>query len=150
MTDPAVVAIFSYLDGSIVLSRDLVQKGMYPAIDPLQSSCGNLDPSVVGRRHFDIAQKTIQHFNKYNGLKRIVAVIGVEELSKVDRMIYGRAQKLLNFMTQPFTVSEVFTGKKGQFCTTEETVSGSESILNGDYDKVKASDFYMIGKAPKI
>ena len=149
MTDPAVVAIFSYLDGSIVLSRDLVQRGMYPAIDPLQSSCANLDPNVVGRRHYEMAQKTIQHVNKYNGLKRIVAVIGVEELNKEDRLIYGRAQRILNFMTQPFSVSEVFTGKKGQYVTIEETLDGVEALLNGDYDKVKVADFYMIGKAPK-
>ncbi len=150
MTDPAVVAIFSYLDGSIVLSRDLVQKGMYPAIDPLRSSCSNLDPNVVGRRHYEISQRVIQHFNKYNGLKRIVAVIGVEELNKEDRLIYGRAQRLLNFMTQPFTVSEVFTGKKGAFVTIEENLDGCEGILSGKYDKTKASDFYMIGKAPKV
>jgi len=150
MTDPAVVAIFSYLDGSIVLSRELVQKGMYPAIDPLQSSCGNLDPNVVGKRHFDLAQEVIQHFNKYNGLKRIVAVIGVEELNKEDRLIFGRAQRLLNFMTQPFTVSEVFTGKKGEFVTLEDNLNGIEAVFSGVYDKVKASDFYMIGKAPKI
>jgi F-type H+/Na+-transporting ATPase subunit beta len=150
MTDPAVVAIFSYLDGSVVLSRDLVQRGMYPAIDPLQSSCGNLDPFVVGKRHFELAQKCIQHFNKYNGLKRIVAVIGVEELNKEDRMIYGRAQRLLNFMTQPFHVSEVFTGKKGAYVHIGENLDGAEGILNGDYDKTKPADFYMIGKAPKL
>lgn len=150
MTDPAVVAIFSYLDGAVVLSRDLVQRGMYPAIDPLQSSCGNLDPNIVGKRHYDLSQKVIQHFSKYNGLKRIVAVIGVEELNKEDRMIFGRAQKILNFMTQPFTVSEVFTGKKGAYVTVEENLGGVEKILDGYYDKVKASDFYMIGKAPEI
>lgn len=150
MTDPAVVAIFSYLDGSIVLSRDLVQRGMYPAIDPLQSSSGNLDPFVIGERHFVLAQNAIQHFNKYNGLKRIVAVIGVEELNKADRLIYGRAQRLLNFMTQPFHVSEVFTGKKGQYVTREEVLDGVEGILNGEFDKTKPGDFYMIGKAPKL
>ena len=150
MTDPAVVTLFSYLDGSIVLSRELVQKGMYPAIDPLLSSCGNLEPAIVGRRHFDIAQKVIVHFNKYNGLKRIVAVIGVEELNKEDRLIYGRAQKLLNFMTQPFTVSEVFTGKKGEFVSIGDNVEGCSRILNGDYDKVKPEAFYMIGKAPPL
>ncbi len=148
MTDPAVVAIFSYLDGSIVLSRDLVQRGMYPAIDPLQSSSGNLSIDIVGERHYDLAQKCIQHFNKYNSLKRIVAVIGVEELNKTDRMIYGRAQRLLNFMTQPFHVSEVFTGKKGQYVHIDELLDGVEDVLNGAYDKTKPSDFYMIGKAP--
>lgn len=150
MTDPAVVAIFTYLDGSIVLSRDLVQKGMYPAIDPLMSTCGNLDPSIVGRRQYDVAQQTITHFNKYNGLKRIVAVIGVEELNKEDRLVYSRAQKILNFMTQPFTVSEVFTGKKGEYVPIEDNVEGVAKILSGDYDKVKPEDFYMIGKVPKI
>ena len=148
MTDPAVVAIFSYLDGSVVLSRDLVQRGMYPAIDPLQSSCGNLSPGVVGQRQFELSQNVIQHFNKYNGLKRIVAVIGVEELSKTDRMIYGRAQRLLNFMTQPFHVSEVFTGKKGAYVYKDELLDSVEAILNGEYDKTKPGDFYMIGKAP--
>ncbi|MBP7163622.1 MAG: F0F1 ATP synthase subunit beta [Candidatus Omnitrophica bacterium] len=150
MTDPAVVAIFSYLDGSIVLSRELVQRGMYPAIDPLQSSCGNLDPFVIGERHFEIAQKCIQHFNKYNGLKRIVAVIGVEELNKEDRLIYGRAQRLLNFMTQPFHVSEVFTGKKGAYVHIPELLDGVEAVFEGVYDKTKPSDFYMIGKAPQL
>ena len=150
MTDPAVVAIFSYLDGSIVLSRDLVQRGMYPAIDPLQSSSGNLDPFVIGQRHYDLAQKVIQHFNKYNGLKRIVAVIGVEELNKEDRMVYGRAQRLLNFMTQPFSVSEVFTGKKGEYVHTEDLVDDVEKIISGEYDKTKPSDFYMVGRAPKL
>jgi F-type H+/Na+-transporting ATPase subunit beta len=150
MTDPAVVSIFATLDGVIVLSRDLVQRGMYPAIDPLQSSCTNLDTNVVGRRHYEISQEVIQHFNKHNSLKRIVAVIGLEELSKEDQRIYKRADKLYNFMTQPFAVSEVFTGKKGEYVKLEDNIIGCERILRGDYDHLEAQDFYMIGKAPKV
>ena len=150
MTDPAVVSIFATLDGVVVLSRDLVQRGMYPAIDPLQSSCTNLDTNVVGRRHYEISQQCIQHFNKHNSLKRIVAVIGLEELSKDDQRIYKRAEKLYNFMTQPFRVSEVFTGKKGEYVTLEDNIIGCERILRGDYDHMEAQDFYMIGKSPRI
>ena len=149
MTDPAVVAIFSYLDGSIVLSRDLVQRGMYPAIDALASSCTNLDSTIVGRRHYNISQQVITHISKYNSLKRIVAVIGIEELNKNDRAVYSRAQKLLNFMTQPFTVSEVFTGKKGEYVSIEDTVEGCNQIISGDFDKLPPEKFYMIGKVPK-
>ncbi|MBF0484829.1 MAG: F0F1 ATP synthase subunit beta, partial [Candidatus Omnitrophica bacterium] len=150
MTDPAVVAIFSYLDGCIVLSRDLVQRGMYPAIDPLQSSCTNLDPDVVGKKHFDIAQQVLVHFNKHEALKRIVAVIGVEELSREDQKIFTRAEKLYNFMTQPFHVSEVFTGKKGEYVTIPENIEDCTRIINGDFDHLSKEEFYMIGKAPRI
>ncbi len=150
MTDPAVVAIFSYLDGCIVLSRELVQRGMYPAIDPLQSTCANLDPVVVGRRHYQVATNVIQHFNKHNALKRIVAVIGVEELNKEDQAIYKRAEKLLNFMTQPFHVTEVFTGKKGAFVSIQENVEGCARIINGDFDHLGSDEFYMIGKVPEV
>ena len=119
-------------------------------VDPLVSSSTNLDTSVVGRRHYDIAQDVVQHFNKHNGLKRIVAVIGVEELNKDDQKVYTRAEKLYNYMTQPFHVSEVFTGKKGEYVTIEENVEGCARIISGDFDKLKAEDFYMIGKAPRI
>ena len=146
MTDPAVVAIFSYLDSVIKLSRDLVQKGFYPAIDPLSSTSANLDSSIVGRRHYEIAQKVIFMTNKYNQLHKIVQVIGVEELSKKDRIDYERAEKLLYFMTQPFTVSEVYTGKKGEYVSVEETLESCEKILSGEVDKRGAKEFYMIGK----
>ena len=150
MTDPAVVAIFATLDGVIVLSRDLVQRGMYPAIDALQSSCTNLDTNVVGRRHYEMSQQVIQHFSKHNSLKRIVAVIGIEELSKEDQKAYKRAEKLYNFMTQPFHVSEVFTGKKGEYVHLEDTLKGCEQIIRGDYDHLEAQEFYMIGKTPRL
>lgn len=149
-TDPAVVAIFAYLDGSVVLSRDLVQRGMYPAIDPLVSTSTNLDPDIIGRRHYDVAQDVLQHFNKHNALKRVVAVIGVDELAPEDKALFTRAEKLYNFMTQPFAVSEVFTGKKGEYVPIQDTVEGCAKILAGDYDEWKKEDFYMIGKVPRI
>jgi F-type H+-transporting ATPase subunit beta len=150
MTDPAVVAIFSYLDGMIVLSRDLVQRGMYPAIDPLQSSSTNLDSAIVGQRHYDISQQVLQHFNQHEALKRIVAVIGVEELNKDDQGVFVRAEKLYNFMTQPFHVSEQFTGKKGEYVTIEENIEGCAKIISGDFDHLPKEDFYMIGKVPRV
>jgi len=123
---------------------------MYPAIDPLVSTCTNLDTDVVGKRHYDVAQNVLVHFNKHNSLKRIVAVIGVEELNKEDQKVYLRAEKLYNFMTQPFHVSEVFTGKKGEYVNSEDAVDGCARIMSGDYDHFKKEDFYMIGKAPRV
>jgi F-type H+-transporting ATPase subunit beta len=146
MTDPAVVTIFSYLDSVIKLSRDLAQKGFFPAINPIESSCSNLDPSIVGRRHFNLAQETLKLLNKHKSLHKIVQVIGVEELSKQDRTDFERASKLLNFMTQPFITSEVFTGMKGEYVTTEETLESCEKIINGEVDKRSDKEFYMIGK----
>lgn len=146
LTDPAVVTIFSYLDSIIVLSREMVQLGMYPAIDALLSSCSNLDPDVVGKHHFDIAQESLKIFAKYEGLRRIVSVIGVEGLSQTDRTIYERARKLRNFLTQPFYVAEVHTGRKGEYVPLEETLKGCEKIISGEMDKVEADHLYMIGK----
>ncbi|MFA6636327.1 MAG: F0F1 ATP synthase subunit beta [Candidatus Omnitrophota bacterium] len=149
MTDPAVVAIFSYLDSVIRLSRDLAQKGFFPAIDPIASTSSNLDMNIVGRRHFELAQQTILMLNKHKSLHKIVQVIGVEELSKQDRIDFERAGKLLNLMTQPFITSEVFTGKKGEYVTIEETLESVEMIVNGDVDKRPEKEFYMIGKVRK-
>ncbi len=149
MTDPAVVAIFSCLDGALTLSRDLAQRGYYPAIDPLKSSCSNLDPRIVGQRPYNISQKLLSLFAKHASLKRIVQVVGVEELPKEDQIDYKRAEKLLNFMTQPFTVGEAFTGKKGEFVSVADGVDDCEAIISGVYDKLPATDFYLIGRAPK-
>jgi F-type H+-transporting ATPase subunit beta len=145
-TDPAVVTIFSFLDSVMVLSREMVQLGLYPAIDPLASSSTNLDPEVVGRRHFDVAQGCLKTLAKYQELKKIVAVIGIDELAESDRILYHRARKLQNFLTQPFSVSKVFTGKDGAYVLTEETLYGCEQILGGMVDDRKEEEFYMIGK----
>ncbi len=147
MTDPAVVAIFSYLDSVMTLSREMIQKGLYPAIDPITGSCSNLDYAVVGRRHYDIAQQVISMCNKYKQLYKIVQVIGIEELSKLDRLAYLRAEKLINFMTQPFFVGEVYIGKKGEYVSIMDTLDSCERIIDGKYDKQDAKAFYMIGKA---
>jgi F-type H+-transporting ATPase subunit beta len=144
-TDPAVVAIFSYLDAVMVLSRERTQIGLYPAIDPLSSSCSNLDPSVVGQRHFDLAQETLRIFTKYEELRRIVAVIGIDELTKVDRTLYERARKLQSFLTQPMFVAESYTGKKGAFVKVGETLDSVEKIIDGRMDGRLEEEFYMIG-----
>lgn len=148
MTDPAVVAIFSYLDSVMSLSRDRVQRGLYPAINPLASFSTNLDLSIVGLRHYEIAQRCLMVLAKYEDLRKLVAIVGLEELGEQDRITYERAEKLQNYLTQPFTVSEVFTGIKGAYLTVEETLIDCENILNGKYDDREAKDFYMIGKVP--
>jgi len=145
LTDPAVVAIFSYLDAVMVLSRERTQLGLYPGIDVLASSCSNLDASLVGKRHFDLSQEVLRIFTKYDELHRIVAVIGIDELSKDDRTLYERARRLENFLTQPMFVAESFTGKKGQFVKVGETVDSIEKIIDGRMDDRSESEFYMIG-----
>ncbi|MCM8781054.1 MAG: F0F1 ATP synthase subunit beta, partial [Candidatus Omnitrophica bacterium] len=145
LTDPAVVAIFSFLDSILVLSRERVQMGLYPAIDPLLSSCANLDIDIVGRRHFEIAQEVIRIFQRYEELRRIVLVVGIDELSSADRIIYERARKLQNFLTQPFFVAEAYTGKKGEYVSLEQTLEGCEKIIAGRVDKIPEEEFYLIG-----
>lgn len=148
LTDPAVVAIFSFLDSILVLSRERIQLGLYPAIDPLASSCANLDSNIVGQRHYDVAQESIRTFQKYDELKRVVLVIGIDELSQADRTIYERARKLQNFFTQAFVVAETFTGKKGSYVAIEDTIEGCERILSGRVDHIPEDKFYMIGVLP--
>ncbi len=145
LTDPAVVAIFTFLNSLMVLSREKVQMGLYPAIDPLQSSSTNLDPDIVGQAHYELSQEVIRTFQKYEELRRIVLVIGIDELSKADRTLYERARKIQNFLTQPFTVAERYTGKKGDHVPVGSTVEGCEKILSGKMDKRPEQEFYMIG-----
>ncbi len=148
LTDPAVVAIFSFLDSIMVLSRERIQLGLYPAIDPLLSSCANLDMDIVGRRHFEIAQEVIRIFQRYEELRRIVLVIGIDELSVADRVIYERARKLQYFLTQPFFVAEAYTGKKGEYVSLDQTLDGCERIISGRLDTAAEQDFYLIGALP--
>ncbi|MFH1782622.1 MAG: F0F1 ATP synthase subunit beta [Candidatus Omnitrophota bacterium] len=146
LSDPAVVALFGFLDSMMVLSRERVQLGLYPAIDPILSSSANLDIDIVGERHFNISQEVIKIFQRYEELRRIVLVIGIDELSSADRTIYERARKLQNFLTQPFFVAESYSGKKGVYVTTLETLDGCEKIISGKVDQVPEGKFYLIGK----
>lgn len=150
LTDPSVVAIFSFLDSVMVLSRERIQLGLYPAIDPLLSSCGNLDPFIVGQRHFDISQEVIRIFNKYEELRRIVAVVGVDELSKADRTLFDRARKLQFFLTQPFFVAESYSGMKGEYVTIKQNLDGCERIIDGRVDRITEEKFYMKGSLEGI
>ena len=146
LTDPAVVTIFSYLNSIIVLSRERSQLKLHPAIDPLLSSCSNLDPSVTGKEHFNTAQAALRTLAKYKELKKIVPVVGIEELSKSDRIMYDRARKLENFLTQPFFVAEAYIGRKGVYVPLKDTLDGCDKILSGRLDVVPEEKFYMIGK----
>lgn len=146
LTDPAVVAIFAHMDSLIVLSRSMVQRGLYPAIDPLLSSANSLSPAIVGRRHFDVAQEVIRHFRRYDELERIVSIIGKEELSLEERIIFDRAGKLQNFLAQPFFTAEVYTDRPGVYVEIEDTISGCEKIVQGQADKLDESRLYSIGK----
>lgn len=146
LIDPAVVTIFSYLDSILVLSREKVQLGFYPAVDPLLSTSNNLDPLIVGRAHFNTAQEVLRIFAKYEELRRIVMIIGIEELSKADRILYERAKRLQNFLTQPFFTAEIYTGRKGEYVSIKDTLEGCETIISGGADNVPEEKFYLVGK----
>jgi F-type H+/Na+-transporting ATPase subunit beta len=145
LTDPATAATFSHLDASITLSRRLATEGLYPAIDPLDSSSKLLTPTVVGERHYRVAREVRETIARYRGLEDIIGMLGLEELSRDDQQVVHRARRLIRFLTQPFFVTEHFTGKDGQFVSTEETLEGCEAILGGEFDDQPESALYMIG-----
>ena len=144
-TDPAVAEIFSHLDSSIVLSRDMASEGMYPAVDPLASTSGLLDPRLVGEAHYRIAQEVRKTIAHYRELQEIIALLGIEELSAADRSAVKRARRLMRFLTQPFMVTVAFTGKSGRSVELEATLAGCRAILNGEADDWAEASLYMIG-----
>lgn len=145
LTDPAVVAIFSHLDSTLALSRDYVQRGLYPAIDPLLSSSGFIDVNVVSRQHFDVANDVIKYFRRYQELHKIVAIVGKAELSQRERLIFDRARKLQNFLTQPFATASTYTGRPGRYVPLEDSIAGCYQILSGRLDNIDEEKLYMIG-----
>jgi F-type H+/Na+-transporting ATPase subunit beta len=144
-TDPAVAEIFSHLDSSIVLSRDMASEGMYPAVDPLESTSSLLDPRLVGETHYRIAQDVRKAITHYRDLQEIIALLGIEELSTADRRIVKRARRLMRFLTQPFMVTVAFTGKPGRTVELNATLAGCRAILDGETDDWAESSLYMIG-----
>jgi len=145
LTDPAVVSIFSHLDASLVLSRTIAEKGIYPAVDTLRSHSLGLDREIVGKRHYDIATAVKRMFQKYQELSHIIAILGIDELSREDRTIARRAERLQRFLTQPLFVTEAFSNRKGVYVPLKKTLAGCERILNGDFDDVEEERLYMVG-----
>jgi F-type H+-transporting ATPase subunit beta len=150
MTDPAVTATFAHLDASCVLSRRLAGLGFYPAIDPLQSNSSLLTPKAVGRRHFSIANRTRAVLARYEELQDVISILGIDELSDEDQVTVGRARRIQRFLTQPFFVSETYTGLNGKFVTLEQTLDGFEQILEGVVDNIPEQAFYMTGTIEEV
>ncbi len=144
-TDPAPATTFAHLDSTIVLSRALTELGLYPAVDPLDSSSTILDPEIVGQEHYDVAREVQRILQRYKDLQDIIAILGMEELSDEDKKTVARARRIQRFLTQPFHVAEVFTGNKGQYVKLADTISGFREILDGKHDDKPESAFYMKG-----
>ncbi|MGL4656144.1 MAG: F0F1 ATP synthase subunit beta [Sarcina sp.] len=145
LTDPAPATTFSHLDAKTVLSRAVSEKGIYPAVDPLDSSSRLLDPRIVGQEHYDIASKVKNILERYKELQDIIAILGVDELSDDDKVVVSRARKIEKFLSQPFTVAEQFTGMKGRYVSVKETIRGFKEILEGKHDDLPESAFLFVG-----
>ena len=145
LTDPAPATTFSHLDGTLVLSRQIAELGIYPAVDPLDSTSRILSPDVVGEEHYNVARRVQMVLQKYKELQDIIAILGMDELSDEDKLTVARARRIQRFLSQPFHVAEVFTGTPGQYVKVEDTIKGFKGILDGEYDELAEGDFYMLG-----
>ena len=145
LTDPAPATSFAHLDATTVLSRQIAELGIYPAVDPLDSSSRMLDPRIVGERHYGIARSVQEVLQQYKSLQDIIAILGMDELSEEDKLVVARARKIQRFLSQPFHVAEVFTGSPGKLVGLEDTIDGFSGIINGDYDHLPEAAFYMVG-----
>jgi F-type H+-transporting ATPase subunit beta len=145
LTDPAPATTFAHLDGTVVLSRQIAELGIYPAVDPLDSTSRILDPNVVGEEHYETARRVQVTLQKYKSLQDIIAILGMDELSEEDQLTVGRARKIQRFLSQPFHVAEVFTGMSGKYVKVEDTVRGFKEILDGKHDELPENAFYMVG-----
>lgn len=150
LTDPAPATTFAHLDSTVVLARSLSELGIYPAVDPLDSSSTILDPKIVGEEHYQVAREVQIVLQRYKDLQDIIAILGMEELSEEDRITVSRARKVQRFLSQPFAVAETFTGVEGKYVKLEDTIKGFREILDGKYDKYNEADFYMKGTVDEV
>jgi F-type H+-transporting ATPase subunit beta len=145
LTDPAPATTFAHLDGTVVLSRPIAELGIYPAVDPLDSTSRILDPNILGEEHYRVARQTQQILQKYKDLQDIIAILGMDELSDEDKLVVARARRIQRFLSQPFNVAEAFTGRKGRYVPVAETVRGFREIIEGKHDDLPEAAFYMVG-----
>ena len=150
LTDPSPATTFAHLDSTVSLSRDIASKGIYPAIDPLDSTSRQLDPLVIGQEHYDIARGVQTVLQCFKELKDIIAILGMDELSEDDKLTVSRARKIERYLSQPFFVAEVFTGSPGKYVSLKDTLAGFKGILGGDYDHIPEQDFYMKGSIDEV
>ena len=150
LTDPAPATTFAHLDATTVLSRAIAELGIYPAVDPLDSTSRMLDPRVIGMEHYEVARATQKLLQDYKGLQDIIAILGMDELSEDDKLVVARARKVQKFMSQPFHVAEVFTGTPGKFVSLDNTIQGFKEIIAGDYDDLPEGAFYMVGNIDDV
>ena len=150
LTDPSPATTFSHLDATVVLSRDIASLGIYPAVDPLDSTSRQLDPLVVGQEHYDVARGVQSVLQRYKELKDIIAILGMDELSEDDKLTVYRARKIQRFLSQPFHVAEVFTGSPGKYVALKDTISSFKAILSGEYDHLPEQAFYMVGGIEEV
>jgi F-type H+-transporting ATPase subunit beta len=150
LTDPSPATTFAHLDATVVLSRQIAELGIYPAIDPLDSTSRQLDPQVIGQEHYDVARQVQGVLQRYKELKDIIAILGMDELSDEDKLVVTRARKTQKFLSQPFFVAEVFTGSPGKFVTLQQTISSFKGIIEGKYDDIPEQAFYMVGDIDEV
>ena len=150
LTDPAPATTFAHLDATTVLSRQIAELGIYPAVDPLDSTSRILDPGVVGEDHYRTARAVQETLQRYKALQDIIAILGMDELSEEDKLVVARARKIQRFLSQPFFVAEVFTGSPGKLVPVEETIKGFKAIVDGEYDDLPEAAFYMVGGIDEV
>ena len=150
LTDPSPATTFAHLDSTVVLSRQVAELGIYPAVDPLDSTSRQLDPLVVGEEHYETARAVQNTLQRYKELRDIIAILGMDELAPEDRLAVSRARKIQRYLSQPFFVAEVFTGSSGKYVSLKDTIRGFKGIVNGDYDHIPEQAFYMVGTIEEV